>query len=234
MKQVIVTLNFIMLSIFLLACGGITAKQDGSVKLKKLNDYKVSDFKLTNDVSYFEIESYNTSELNKKLQFLPRVGGKRTKIFFDQSAYQALTDKDKSKVNIAFPKFAKSDHLGARIAPPMTRNMGHIMSISNLRYLDKQSKVHTIPTTSGVMDLLGDIDTAAEIQLVLWMNNERPAKSYKKVNNQYEITINYFVPTSFVQNCGTYTYRIIMDLNGKILEKKLLKFKKPKETCLVV
>jgi len=234
MKQLKSTLTFITVSIFLFSCGGVSVKKDESTKLKKLTEYNVSAFKLTKDVSYFEIQSYDTFGAKNNLRFLPSLGVGRTKVFFDKSAYQSLTKKEKNKVNIASPVLPKSDHFGAWIAPPMTRNSGTIVSISNLHYLDKKSNLHTVSNTSGVMDLLGTIDTPAEIQLVLWMNKEKHAKSYKKVDNTYEIITNYTIGVTHVEPCGTYTYRLIMDLNGKIIKKKLLKYKKLKYACPIV
>ena len=129
--------------------------KEGKV-LKSLTDYMLSDVHFVKSVKYFDIKRYS---LDKPYSGkLIRSRGD-TAWSFDMNAYRKLSSKEKKEIASLRPA---SDGFGTTYYGDGTPG---IASVYNLHYIDMNSKAHTV--FSDLIDFLGEIDTPAEMQIML-------------------------------------------------------------------
>jgi hypothetical protein len=115
---------------------------------------------------------------------------------------------------------------------------GCYSTLSNAFMLDSNSKMWRLNEVADVVDILGKIDTPAELKMLLWINNllrgesdENFKDKYKKTANGYIVISEYDNSISNIGSCGHFIFKIDVSLNGKI-EKKLIKKEPSKNGCL--
>jgi len=177
--------------------------------LKSLTDYMLHDFHLAKPVKYFDIKSYS---LDKPYSGkLSRSRGDNA-WSFDMNAYRRLSNKEKKEIASLSPA---SKGFGTTYYGDGTAG---IASVYNLHYIDMNSRVHTI--SSALVSFLGEIDTPAEIQVMLL--SYPGVHRYKKKNHLYIIRTDLV----YEESDGDYTHKIyhrIMNKQGNV-ESKRLKF----------
>ncbi|BAF72974.1 hypothetical protein [Sulfurovum sp. NBC37-1] len=184
--------------------------KEGKV-LKSLTDYMLSDVHLAKPVKYFDIKSYS---LDKPYSGkLSRSRGS-TAWSFDIKAYRKLSNKEKKEIASLHPA---SDGFGTTYYIDGTAG---IASVYNLHYIDMNSKVHTVFSKSELVGFLGEIDTPAEMQIMLL--------SYPGIHRYKEKDNLYIIRTDdiYEESDGVYTHEIyhrIMNKQGSV-ESERVKF----------
>ena len=177
--------------------------------LKSLTEYMLHDFHLAMPVKYFDIKSY---ALDKPYSGkLSRHRGDKA-WSFDMNAYRKLSSKEKKEIASLRPA---SDGFGTTYYGDGTAG---VASVYNLHYIDMNSRAHTL--SSDLVSFLGEIDTPAEIQVMLL--SYPGVHRYKKKNHLYVIRTDLI----YEESDGVYTHEIyhrIMNKQGHV-ESKRLKF----------
>ncbi len=176
--------------------------------LKSLTDYMLSDVHLAKPVKYFDIKSYNVDYYTGKLS---RSRG-TTAWSFDMKAYRKLSSKEKKEIASLRPA---SDGFGTTYYVDGTAG---IASVYNLHYIDMNSKVHTVFSKSELVGFLGEIDTPAEIQIMLL--SYPGIHRYKEKDNLYIIRTDLI----FEESDGVYTHEIyhrVMNKQGSVLSERV-------------
>jgi hypothetical protein len=96
--------------------------------------------------------------------------------------------------------------------------------ICNGFMIDTDEKIWRMNTRTDAVEMLGEIDTPAEVQAVLWLNNKHEANSYRKVSNGYEVRINY---NNSSKQCGD---RVTITNKGEIVNYRSLRQKMKKNS----
>jgi len=186
-------------------------KEKAGKRLKSLTEYMLHDVHLAKPVKYFDIKSYS---LDKPYSGkLSRSRGS-TAWSFDMKAYRKLSNKEKKEIASLRPA---SDGFGTTYYVDGTAG---IASVYNLHYIDMNSKAHTVFSESELVGFLGEIDTPAEIQIMLL--SYPGIHRYKEKDNLYIIRTDLI----FEESDGVYTHEIyhrIMNKQGRV-ESKRLKF----------
>jgi hypothetical protein len=198
--------------------GALTQKQfkhykplkakEGKV-LKSLTDYMLSDVHLAKPVKYFDIKSYSLDEpYSGKLSR----SSSSTAWSFDMKAYRKLSNKEKREIASLRPA---SNGFGTTYYVDGTAG---IASVYNLHYIDMNSKAHTVFSKSELVGFLGEIDTPAEIQIMLlpYPGIHR----YKEKDNLYIIRTDLI----FEESDGVYTHEIyhrVMNKQGSVFSERV-------------
>jgi len=100
--------------------------------------------------------------------------------------------------------------------------------IVNAMTIDKSGKMWSMNEIEDVLKFIGEIDTPAKLQLVLWLYGENEGVYYRKRFDKYEVMIRY--NSSSTNNnksfLDTFTYTLLIDKNGELINKKLVKHTK--------
>ena len=217
-------IGIILVTLMLLTgCSHLPSK-DTMFTLKNLREYSVEDFNLSKEVKYFEINYYKASKLNNQLKLM-NIMGYPIHFYFDRTAFNALSANEKQKINNALPVIVSNGFFGTYPGAAM-HDPDNAITVANVKVLDQHLNVKNIATKREVLTLLGKIDTLAELQLVLWLNNKEPATRYKVENHQYTF-ISHFNNGTMGEHlgCGSHTYRGVIDEKGNIARYNLIEFK---------
>jgi len=100
--------------------------------------------------------------------------------------------------------------------------------IVNAMTIDKYGKIWSMNEIADVLSFMGEIDTPAKIQLVLWLYGENEGAYYRKVFDKYEVMINYKSSStshnkSFLE---TFIYKLVINRKGQLINKRLIKHTK--------
>jgi len=202
-------------------------------KLKLLKDYSSTDFNLKEGVEYLEIRTYfrgqQESEYHTK-QYKVIVHMERTPLSF----FEPKLLKEFKKI---VPNLSKESNLKS-VSFCLMRGCTSI--ISNGFMIDEHKKMWVMNTTEDILNMIGDVDTPAEVKLVLWLNDKKMSESkediykYLKSPKGYKILHEYDNSLSNLGECGHFTYEMFISKKGKIIQKKLLKKSESKKGCLAV
>ena len=186
--------------------------------LKSLRTAKLNDVHLANPVKYFDIKRYD------------RYGKYETGWTFDMAAYKKLSIRDQKKIRS--PKRIKPHSPFWKTYTLDAVESGYY----NLHYVDNSSGIHTIASRKKLLDFLGNIDTAAELSMVL-LGKASGKIRYKKIGNLYVIRI-HDVSYSDCDGCGEpactlFVQHMIMDSRGNVLINKTVSEKnfKSEKAC---
>ena len=98
--------------------------------------------------------------------------------------------------------------------------------IANVFYIDSSGKIWRMNTKKDLLSYILPIDNSADLSEVLWLKSYYGLKKYRKVPEGYEvIDVESIDFETDKKKCGEYTYRILMDRNGHIKKKVLVKSK---------
>jgi hypothetical protein len=127
-------------------------------------------------------------------------------------AYRKLSSKEKKEIVSLRPA---SDGFGTTYYVDGTAG---IASVYNLHYIDMNSKAHTVFSKSELVGFLGEIDTPAEIQIMLlpYPGIHR----YKEKDNLYIIRTDLI----FEESDGVYTHEIyhrVMNKQGSVVSERV-------------
>ncbi len=95
--------------------------------------------------------------------------------------------------------------------------------------IDDKGKMLRMNMVEDIVGFLGEIDTPAEAQVVLWLNNKKSGDLYRKTSKGYEAIVEY----KDNGYCKKFKYKATINKKGKITQYKLLKSKSLKhEECI--
>jgi hypothetical protein len=190
--------------------------------LKPLKKYPPSAYTLKSDINCLEVREYIWDTKHKR----------------DNHSYHIVmsTCKRPIKPNVlksfrrVTPNFSKEANI-RKIGTCLLEGCSFSQSFGFI--IDNKGKMWKMNEISNVARFLGDIDTPAELNLILWMRNEpydklkyqKSAKGYVAIT-EYDNSINNF------GECGHFVYRLNINKRGQITKKKLLKKTSSKNGCM--
>ena len=181
--------------------------QKGEKRFKKSQEYRLKDFNFVRKIKYFDVVSYAVDE---DATGKPKVWSNNfgTVIYQADPSLSAKFSK-KQKDALAWLKEAIiRDGYFWQYTISENPTIPDITTYISLRFIDEDSRLKAIETRQDIKDILGDIDTPAELSLWLYANHflakYKFIYSYKKINDLYRVrfyedrywqclTLEYFV-----------------------------------------
>jgi len=199
-------LNIIILTILFTL--SISAQE---YKFKPLNQYKLSDFNLSWDITYMEIVRFNTKRSDGK-KFEIR---KDVNFFYDFQSGKLNMSKEKHRKNLLWLAHAllKPEYFWKRAIPPLW-----VYDFTLLCFLEKgDSRYKAISNRQDILDMFGKIDTQAE--LLVWLKATHNSflellNGYSKTKTGYKV--HFEGDTRFCEHLKYYEY---YNFAGKLLQK---------------
>ncbi len=156
---------------------GLHAKDAKWQKLKALYKYQTSAFHLKDFISVMEIRCYSTYDNYKKYN-KPTI-----KMKFYKTPLKLLDSKLVKRFQNSAPNLSKSGNIH--------RTSKSSVEISNAFIIDNSGSILKMNEIVDVIGFMGEIDTPAEAQLILWLHNKREGTKYRKTSKGYEVIIKY-------------------------------------------
>ena len=213
---------------------GVHAKSIKWQKLKSLKSYPASAYTLKDGVEYFEIREYYNGVKDTKYN----IKNYRVTVKMGITSLKSFSPKMVKKFKALRPNLSKQTNIKKSNFCLMS---GCVSRISNAFMIDDHGKIWRMNEVKDVIGMLGEIDTPAEVKLVLWLNDknrdteDRNHKDkYRKTSKGYTVISEYDNSIMNLGECGYFTYRLKIGKNGKITEKKLLKKKPSKNGCMTM
>ncbi len=218
--------KIVLLTLLLISVHAKDSKWQG---LKKIYKYPTSAFHLKDDIAVMEIRCYDTYDNYKKYN-IPTLNMK-----FYKTPLKLLDSKLVKRFKNSVPNLSKSGNIH--------RISKNSVEISNAFIIDNSGDILQMNEIVDVIGFMGEIDTPAEAQLILWLHSKREGTKYRKISKGYEIIIKY--EKSYPLDKGSkkrpeYCYdirevtdRAIIDKKGRIVSYKQLSIvKKYYSPCL--
>lgn len=206
--------------LLILLTTGIQAKDNKWHSLKYIHDYPASAFNLKKGVAHLEIRQYEVDEKNK-LRKKPY----KTVLSLYRKPLSSFDKKTVKKFRKLSPNLSNKSNM--RHLDTMSESEGVGCNyLYNGFMIDSNGKMWRMNMIEDVIGFLGEIDTPAEAQAVLWFHNKESGDSYRKTSKGYDIIIRY---DSTLGECKSYKYRATINKKGKIIKYKLLKSKNLKQ-----
>lgn len=199
-----------------LAMTGLHAKETQWQNLKSLYRYSSSDFSLDETIAVMEIRCYGTYSNFQKYN-KPTL-----KMKFHKTPSKLLDAKLVKRFENSTPNLSKNGniHRTSKSSPDIT----------NAFVIDNHGKIWRMNEIADVIGFMGEIDTPAEAQLILWLNAKQEGKKYRKTSKGYEILIKYgkSYPSDkgdksigeFCNEIREVTDKAVVDKKGKIVSYK--------------
>lgn len=202
----------IMVVVALLATGLYAKWQD----LKSVGLYTANDFHLQKSVKCLELRTCWIDTKSKKC-----TGKPSTEVSICPEPLKHFDSKRIKRFNKLAPKASPKDNIRKTLLP---NSITHGFSI------DDKGTIWRLNEAEDIIDILGEIDTPAEAQLVLWLHGKYQGRRYRKVSNGYEIiTEDRRSTCDGVDDYEEYfSYRLHLSKQGKVTKKNLLKHTKHK------
>ena len=188
---------------------GMYAKDIKWQELKSLYKYPASAFHLKDDVSVMEIRHYGTYSNFKKYN-KPTIMMKYYKI-----PLKLLDPKLVKRFKNTAPNLSKSGNIH--------RTSKNSVEITNAFIMDNSGKILKMNEIVDVIGFMGEIDTPAEAQLVLWLHSKREGTKYRKISKGYEIIIKYY--KSYPSDGGDKRIAEICEENREVIDKAIINLK---------
>jgi len=219
-------IKIVAIMFFCLLAVSFQAESNQWYPLKYVEDYGPKDFNLKNNVAYLEIRQYQVNDRNK----------------LKKRSYKTILSLYRAPLKSFNPSQIKKFH---NLAPDLS-DRGNIRKSTlenqgvgcHYRYngflIDNNGKMYRMNTIEEVIGLLGNIDTAAEAQTVLWLYDKVSGNSYCKSSRGYDILMEYQDTEGDAQTeyCKKYQYQASINEKGNIVKYKLLKTIKTKTPCM--
>ena len=208
---------------------GLHAKGAKWQNLKRIYKYPTSAFHLKDDISVMEIRCYSTYDNYKKYN-KPTI-----KMKFYKTPLKLLDSKLVKRFKNAAPNLSKSGNIH--------RTSKSSVEISNAFIVDNSGSILKMNEIVDVIGFMGEIDTPAEAQLILWLHNKREGVQYRKTSKGYEMIIKYekfsdITSDSIGEVCSEVrkvTDKAIINKKGQIISYKQVGISKKSElSCLQV
>lgn len=163
------------LMLLVLLVTGVHAKSAKWQKLKPLYAYGESDFHLKDDIVICEIRRYGTYNNFKKYN-KPTIEMK-----YYKTPLKLLDRKLVKKFKNAAPNLSKSGNIH--------RTSKTSVEITNAFTMDNRGNILKMNEIVDVLGFMGEVDTPAEAQLILWLYSKLEGSKYRKTFKGYEVLI---------------------------------------------
>lgn len=213
-------MTLLKIVLLLLLTTGIQAKSKWKT-LKFISQYSASAFNLKEGIAYLDVRQYQVNEKNK----------------LRKKPYKSVLSLYRTPLTSLDPKIVKKFHT----LTPNTSSESDIIIheeqsdgvgchyLYNGFSIDDKGKMLRMNMVEDIVGFLGEIDTPAELQAVLWLNNKKRGNLYRKTSKGYEAIIEYH-DNGY---CKKFKYKATINKKGKITQYKLLKSKALKhEECI--
>ena len=200
--------TFILLTLLLIE---VQAKDSKWQNLIALKEYPPSAYTLKSDVACLEIRRYIVEEnTNKRVKQAPWIV---LSIISPSVSRRTLKHFKKIKPNLSLSSDIRKDELHN--------------TITNAMVLNRDKKMMRMYEIVDVISFLGEIDTPAEVQLVLWLYGYDGFK-YRKTSEGYAVKIEKKTIKCIGDNDleERFISQLFISKQGKLSKKKLLKHTK--------
>ena len=208
--------------LFVFLTTAIQAKNHKWQPLKEISEYSASAFNLKKGIEYLEVRQYEVNEENK-LRNKPY----KTVLSFYRKSLNSFDNKTVKKFHKITPNLSKQSNIS--IHSLESDGIG-----CHYRYngfsIDATGKMFSMNMIEDIVGFLGEINTPAEAQAVLWLHNKHKGNSYRKTSKGYDIIIEY---EDSIAYCKAFKYRATINKRGQISKYKLLK-SRPLTECMSV
>jgi len=183
--------------------------------------YKPGDYHLKKGVEYLETRLYKTNAdysriIDKNYEVTNRMYRKPLSSF-DRETVRRF---HRIGPNLKLAKETDIHKSSYRNGPIWEKNAPMISTIGGAFFINDKGEVGRMNTIDDLIAYLGDIDTPAELQLVLMFRGHNFCKRYRKTKNGYDVQCED--DRSFGsgdQTCGIYAYRVFVSKRGKVTVK---------------
>ena len=188
------------------------------------------DFHLSKNVKCLELRSYDLDEKGKWTN-----ERWRSHLLWCSEPLSQIDPKVVKKFRKSKPVFRKSSNIGEKKAGK------HI----NAFVIDQNDKIWRMDEIEDVVKQLGEIDTSAEAQLILWMHGYPDGKRNRKTAKGYEIDIESMEwgperevtdergIAEFCTESRKVVKRAVVDRKGRIVSYRTIsKSKKAEQSCI--
>ncbi len=222
-------MQIVKIGLLILLMTGLHAKDAKWKSLKRIYQYPTNAFHLKDDIAVMEIRRYGTYDNYKKYN-KPTIDMK-----FYKTPLKLLDSKLVKRFKNSVPNLSKSGNIH--------RTSKSSAEISNAFTIDNSGNILGMNEIVDVISFMGEIDTPAESQLILWLHNKREGTKYRKISKGYEIIIKYekSYPSNkgdgkiaeFCEEIREVTDRAVVSKKGKIISYKQLGIaKKGQVSCM--
>ena len=205
-------MQIIKIALLILLVTGAYAKSEKWEKLYSVVDraYTLDDYHFKKPIKCLELRSYSIDPKTRK----------RT----DNSFVTLVSVCSSSLSSRMLKRFRKID--------PGLSKKGDIrrgknpQDVINAMVIDGEGKMLRMNEITDLIDLMGEIDTPAEAQMVLWLNGENEAERCRRSSKGYEMIVEehkFSGKNGYTEFVETYTFRVVVGREGKIRQKKMLK-----------
>ena len=192
----------------------------------KQSGYKPTSYHLKKGIEYLETRLYRTNANNSRI--IDRKYDITNKMYHKPlESFDAKTVRWFRKIgpDLKLAKETDIHKISYENGPSWETNNPMYYTIGGAFFINNREKVGRMNTIADLISCLGDIDTEAELLLVLRMRRHTLCKSYRKIQNGYDVKCEEDL--SFDTNeqpCGIYAYRIFVSKKGvvKVKTKKRL------------
>jgi len=214
----------IFISLLLFFSIELSAKKSKWIPLEHISTYKASDYNLKKGLEYLELRQYESKE-NNKLRDKP---------------YTVLLSFYRKPLN-SFDKrtIKKFKKLKPNIEPKSNIKKSHYESFGvgcyykyNAFVIDSDRRFWRMNTIEDIIGYLGEIDTPAELQTVLWLRDKSSGVKYRAIKGGYEVVYSSMDIMGGAKYCTEEIYILRVDKMGKFLSEKHIKSKKTKTMCV--
>jgi len=215
-KMRIINHTIFKMALLLLLLTGLHAKTAKWQDLKSVQIYTTNDFHLQKSVKCLELRTCAIDAKHQKCR-----GKASTQVSICVEPLKSFDSKLIKRFKKLSPKSSLQNNIRKTLLPS---NVTHGFSI------DDKGTIWRLNEVKDIIDILGEIDTPAEAQLVLWLHGKYQGKRYRKVSHGYEIiTEDRRSSCDGVDDYEEYfSYLLHVGMQGKITKKKLLKHTKHK------
>ena len=197
----------IVLLILLLT--GVDAKDVKWQDLKRIYKYPASAFHFKDDISVMEIRRYDTYDNYKKYN-KPTI-----EMRFYKTPLNLLDSKLVKRFKNSAPNLSKSGNIH--------RTLKNSVEISNAFIINNSGDILKMNEIVDVISFMGEIDTPAEAQLILWLHSKRKGTKYRKISKGYEIIIKYY--KSYPSDGGDKRIAEICEESREVIDKAIINSK---------
>lgn len=225
MKKILLLIS----TLIFLGCSNSALKTFQPIK-----EYKIDEYKLKKGVEYLEIREYIQSPSQSKYD----IENYGTIITMQSKPLESFSPKLMKAFKKIKPNLGKESNIRSSRFCLMR---GCTSRISNGFMIDSNNKIWVLNEVKDILEMIGEVDTPAEVNLVLWLNDKHRSISdknykdkYRKTSEGYTIISQYDNSISNSGECGLFTYEIDIAKNGEMTKKKLLKKEASKHGCLAI
>jgi hypothetical protein len=193
-------------------------------KLKPLREYAPSEFRLKKGIEYLEVRQYDSDKKYK-------INKKKYRIRFP--IYRKPLNQISPKLTRYFRKIPPNISKETNIKKLSICATGECkMTIGNGFYINDKGRMGYMNEIKDVVGFLDKIDTPAELQFVLWINNKENGSYYKNRKGGYEVIIDYVNNIANFGKCGKFRDRAIISYSGEITSYKTLQHDPNYVSCI--